>query len=573
MLDRHQIAASLRELGVLLQAKGENPFKIRAYETAARALDGFDGDLGALVDEKRLTEIPGVGEAIAAKITELWRDGRLSALEKLREEVPRGFPELMRVPELGPKRVMALFQGLGIENVDQLEKACKEGRVHTLKGFSEKLEAKILEGIAAMRSRKERLLLYEAREVGERIVSWMRGSPAVQQVELAGSARRWRETVGDLDLVVASADPDAAMDRFVALPEVRAVEERGDTKCSVRLNDGLQVDLRVVPVEDWWTALHHFTGSKAHHVRLRGRARERGLTLSEWGLQRIEGGGKLPIGSEAEIYAHLGLTYVPPELREDEGEIEAAEAGDTFADLLTTEDLRGVVHCHTVYSDGKNTIEEMATAAQALGYAYLTITDHSPAAFYANGVEVDRLKKQWDEIDRVQEKVGIKLLKGVESDILEDGALDYPDSVIEGLDVVIASVHNRLRLDEDAMTKRLVHTMKLPVFKIWGHALGRLLEQRPPFACRVEEVLDALAASRGAVEINGDPHRLDLEPRWAREARKRKIPFVISADAHAIRHLQYPRFGAAMARRAGVRKHEVLNTRGAAEFAAAVRPV
>ncbi len=573
MLDRLTIAANLREFGVLLQAKGENAFKIRAYDTGARALEMLQEDLGQLVDEGRLTEIPGIGAALAAKITEMWRDGRCVALDNLRTEVPGGLPELLKVPELGPKRIMTLFHTLKIESVDELEQACKDGRVGATKGFSPKLEAKILEGIAAMRSRKERTLLSEAREVGERIVLWMRFIPAVVQAELAGSARRWKETVGDLDVVVASGDPEAVMDRFVAFPEVRAVEGRGDTLCTVRLADGMQVDLRVVPVEDWFTALHHFTGSKGHHVRLRGMARDRGLTLSEWGLNAIDGSRKLKIGSEAEIYEHLGLPYIPPELREDEGEIEAAEAGDRFEGLLTAADLRGVVHCHTTYSDGKNSIEEMARAAESLGYGYLTITDHSPAAFYANGVDVLRLRKQWDEIDEVQGRVGIRLLKGAESDILQDGALDYPDDILERLDVIIASVHNRHKLDEDAMTKRLVRTMRLPFFKIWGHGLGRLLEQRPPFDCRVEEVLDALAGSRGAVEINGDPHRLDLEPRWAREARKRNIPFVISADAHSVGHLAYPRFGAAMARRAGIRRDEVLNTREAGAFSAAVRPV
>jgi DNA polymerase (family 10) len=332
------------------------------------------------------------------------------------------------------------------------------------------------------------------------------------------------------------------------------------------------VDLRAMPPDDWATALHHFTGSKAHHTKLRGIARDLGYTVSEWGLQRLDDGKKVPIASEAELYAKLGMQEVPPEQREDEGEIEAAREGTLAKDLIELADLRGMVHCHTIHSDGKATIEEMARGAEAMGLSYLTITDHSPTASYAHGVQADRLKAQWDEIDRVQARVRIRLLKGTESDILSDGALDYPDAVLERFDVIIASVHSRLGMDEDTMTRRLVSAMKLPVFKIWGHALGRLLLEREPFACRVEEVLDAAAASRAAVEINGDPHRLDLEPRWVRAARRRGLKFVISADAHSVAALGNLRFGVHTARRGWVRKGEVLNALDLDGFRKAVRP-
>ncbi len=335
----------------------------------------------------------------------------------------------------------------------------------------------------------------------------------------------------------------------------------------------MQIDLRVVPAEHFATALHHFTGSKAHHSRLRGLAKARGLTLSEWGLARVEDGEKLPIASEAELYAALKLPYIPPELREDQGELEAAAAGDRFEDLITLEDLRGLVHAHTLYSDGKATVAEMAETADALGMQYLTITDHSPTAHYANGVSVDRLHRQWEEIARVQERVKVRLLRGTESDILADGGLDYPDAILEKLDVVIASIHQRHSMDEDRMTARLTHAMRLPLFKIWGHALGRLLLEREPIAVRVDEVLEALASSRGAVEINGDPRRLDLPPQWARKARERGLKFVLSVDAHSTEaigvHLP---FAVAMARRAGIRKGEVLNALPLAKFRAAVKP-
>ncbi len=465
-----------------------------------------------------------------------------------------------------------LFRLLGVQTLADLKTAAEAGKVRVLKGFSAKTEATILAGIDNLDRTPDRRLLLDALDAGEPLVAHLRRHPAVEQADLAGSARRWRETVGDLDIVVATRDPKATVEHFAAWPPVADVEARGDTLCTVRFGDGLQVDLRMVPPEDYATALHHFTGSKAHHVRLRGLARERGLTISEWGVARIDDGTKLPIDSERALYAALGMSYVPPEMREDEGEIELALAGTSFDDLVTAADIRGMVHCHSTYSDGVNTIADMARAADALGVEYLTITDHSPHAHYARGVEIDRLEAQWDEIDAVQEEVKVRLLKGTESDILQDGSLDYPDAILERMDVVIASVHERHRMDEDAMTNRIKAAMRHPMFKIWGHALGRLIGSRPPFACRVEEVLDVIAESRAAIEVNGDPHRLDLEPRWIREARKRNIPFTVSVDAHSARAFGYLRYGIGTARRGGLRRSEVLNTRSADDFAAAVRP-
>jgi DNA polymerase (family 10) len=349
-----------------------------------------------------------------------------------------------------------------------------------------------------------------------------------------------------------------------------------------------------VPPEDFATLLHHFTGAKAHHVVLRGLARDRGLTLSEWGLYRLpprsagaaaavdappldapprDPSAKVAVESEAALYAALGLPFIPPELREGTGEIEAAQAGELPDDLVAIDDVRGMVHCHTTFSDGRATLEEMARAADALGMEYMTITDHSPTAGYAGGLDEDRLRLQWDELARVQEKVRVKLLRGTESDILEDGALDYPDRILEQLDVIVASVHSRMKMDEDTMTRRLVRCMSLPVFKIWGHALGRLLLSRPSFACRVDEVLDALAASRGAVEVNGDPKRLELEPRWLRAATARGLRVTLSVDAHSVRDLTYLRNAVTVARRGWVRRGQVLNALPFEEFREAVRPV
>jgi DNA polymerase (family 10) len=587
MHDRLEIARALREIAALLEIEGENPFKIRAYERGARALEGYAGDLGALAEGGRLTELDGIGDALAKKIEELHRTGTTELLERLRQRHPPGTLELLTVPELGPKKAAALQAALGIGGLADLERACLEGRVRGVKGFGAKTEERILEGIrrARARSADPRVLLADALEVGDALVRHLAASPAAERVEIAGSVRRFRETVADLDLAAASRDPAALAERLLAFPLVAQTLARGPTKTSVRLASGLQVDLRVVPPEDYPTLLHHLTGSKAHHVRLRGIAREAGFTLSEWGLHRLPAGAapgpeevapdpaaKVALGSEAELYRALGLAYVPPELREDEGEIEAARDGSLPGDLVRVEDVRGLVHCHTTWSDGRATLEEMARAADALGAEYMTVTDHSRTASYAGGLDEDRLRRQWDEIARVQERVKVRLLRGTESDILEDGALDYPDRVLEELDVVVASVHSRMKMDEEAMTRRLVRCMRLPVFKVWGHALGRLLLDRPSFACRVEEVLDALAASRGAVEVNGDPRRLELEPRWLRAATARGIPVVLSVDAHSVRDLGYLRLATGVARRGWVRRGEVLNALPVEAFARAVRP-
>jgi DNA polymerase (family X) len=600
MADKFEVARVLREIGALLELEGENPFKLRAYENGARAVEALAEDPAALAAEGRLTEVPGIGDALAKKITDVLARGSTDLLDRLRAKHPPGILELLRVPELGPKKIAALHAALGVASVAELEAACLAGRVRGVKGFGEKTEGKILEGIRRLRTEPAdtRVLLADALEAGEAIVAHLRGAPAALEVALAGSARRGRETVGDLDVVAASTDPAAVTARFLAFPLVKQVLAQGDTKTTVRLATGLQVDLRIVPPEDFATLLHHFTGSKAHHVKLRGLARDRGFTLSEWGLYRLpprrprgagdgaaadaapeaerlrlDPGAKVEIRSEDALYRALGLAPVPPELREDQGELEAALAGTVPDDLVALEDVRGLVHCHTTWSDGRATLLEMARAAEALGAEYLTVTDHSGAAHYAGGLDGDRIRRQWDEIARVQEQVSIRLLRGSEADILEDGALDWPDDILEGLDVVIASIHSRFKMDEAQMTARLVRAMSWPVFKIWGHGTGRLLNERPPYAVRVEEVLDALARSRGAVEVNGDPQRLDLAPGHVRAARDRGIPVVLSVDAHSTGALRYLRYAVATARRGWVRRGDVLNTLPAGDFATRVRPV
>ena len=556
--DRFAVAAALREIGRLLALEGTNRFRARAYERGARALESLQGDLDTLARERRLREVPGIGAALATTIDELLATGRAAQLERLRRRLPPGALEL--APVLSLDRIRRVHDALGIATLEELRVACEEGRLRTVPGFGAKTERRLHERIAAAAAREQRALLPEALRQAAVVSEHLTGHPAVDRVEIAGALRRRIETITSLDVVIASASPAAVVDHVTRLPSVIAVRERDDAH--VRVARAGELDLRadVVPEERFATAWWRATGSDAHVEKLAGRAAARAVALDT-------------LGSETRLYEGLGLRFIPPELREDAGEIEAAEAGDLPADdLVRLEDLQGAVHCHTVASDGRHTVEAMARAADALGLRYLTITDHSASATYAHGLDVDRLRRQWDEIARVQEHVTVRLLRGTESDILRDGALDYPDPILARLDVVIASIHNRHGMDASEMTRRLVRALRHPLFKIWGHPLGRYVTSRPPFACDVERVLDAAAEARAAIEVNGDPHRLDLEPRWIRSARRRGIRFVVSTDAHSVDGLRNARFGVDMARRGWLRRVEVLNTLGSDDFVAAVRP-
>jgi DNA polymerase (family 10) len=558
MLDKLEVARALREIGLYLNLKGDNKFRARAYETGARALEELRVDLGQLIDEQRLTGVPGIGPALAATIAELWSTGRSAQLERLRAEIPRGALELAEV--LSFARIQKLTAALGIANVAELKEACSAGRLREVKGFGAKTEQSILKAIEKWENREQRVLLVDALEIAEPLRAYLAAHPAVHAVELAGSLRRWKETVADLDLLVASDDAAAVRAHFLAFPSLTKTVAEAPEELRARLASGLCVDLYLTDHAHLAPALVRATGSVNHVQQLE--------TL----LHNNKHGFTEPATDEAEVYRRAGLPLIPPELREGDGELAAALAGTLPLDLITLDAVRGMTHCHTVYSDGKATIEEMAREAEAMGMQYLTITDHSPAAHYANGVQLDRLKRQWDEIARVQESVQVHLLRGTESDILEDGALDYPDQVLEQLDVVIASIHSRMKMDAAQMTARLTNAMRRPLFKIWGHALGRLVLRRDPFDCDVERVLDVIAESPAAIEINGDPYRLDLAPEWVKKARQRGIKFVISTDAHSTRALHNLRFGVHMARRGWVRRGEVLNALSVADFKRAVQP-
>lgn len=568
-MDRLAIARALSETADLLALTGQEPFRARAYDRGARVLESLsDHYFDRLVAESRLTTLSGIGRGLAAVIGDLARIGRSETLDQVRSSLPTGARELARIPNLGLRKIQALQAALGVETVEALRAACEVGRVRAVKGFGEKTERRILEGIRALDAAAEeppaptRVLLSSALEVAERALAHLRAIPGVTDAEVAGDLRRWTETVDRLVVVIASRKPDAALDGALASPLLVSRGDRDGLTARATLVTGLPIELRATTPDHWAAALLAATGSDAHLRALAPLARERGVDLE-----------RAPGQDEAQLYRRLGLPYFPPELREGTGEVEAARAGTLPDDLVTLDDVQGLVHCHTVYSDGRHTVEQMARAAEALGFRYLTITDHSPTASYANGLDVDRLHAQWDEIARVQERVSVRLLRGTESDILADGALDYPDPVLEQLDVIIASIHARHRMDADRMTERIIRAIRHPCFKIWGHALGRLILSRPPIPARVEAILDAIAGSRAAIEINGDPHRLDLEPRWVRAARERGIRFVISTDAHATGELRNLRYGVAMARRGWVRRGEVLNTLDAEGFVHAVAPV
>ena len=512
MLDHVHVAGALREIGLLLEAEGTQPFRARAYARAARAVEALTEPLPVLIAEGRLLRVRDIGPHLANTIGELVHTGQSTLLAELRQRVD--------LKQLAPRPSAAL--------------------------------------------------LHAATAEGDGVLAYVRAHPAVAHADLAGALRRRAESVSQLDLVVATDEPPAVLEHLARFPLTAELLERGAERIVLRLAGGLLLSASVVPLPAFAVTLHRLTGSEGHLAKLAAIARERGMAMDTTGLRRR--GRRLVVRGEADIYRHLGLPSIPPELREDAGEVEAAATATLPVDLLTLADLRGMVHCHTTYSDGRDSVEAMARAADALGMQYLTITDHSVTASYARGLPLDRLRRQWDEIARVQENVTVRLLRGTESDILADGSLDYPDAVLKQLDVVIASIHHRHRMDTQQMTRRIVTAMRHPCFKIWGHALGRYVLRRPPIDCDVEEILDAMTATRAAIEVNGDPHRLDMEPRWIREAHRRGLKFVVSSDAHSVADLSYLRWGVDMARRGWLTARDVLNTLGPDEFQAAVRP-
>jgi DNA polymerase (family 10) len=559
-VDRARVADALEEIGLLLELLGENPFKTRAYANGARILRGLDRDLAELIRTKELGTIKGFGAALVEKVTTLHETGSLPYLENLRREVPPGLLAWLDIPGLGPKKARTIHVALGISTFDELEEAARAGKIRVLEGFGETSEMKILEGIARVRSHAGRFLMPVARAEADRLVALLREVPGMTRVEAAGSVRRRAETSKDVDLVAVAKDTVAAMDAFVSAVGVVEVTGRGETKCSLRLASGLAADLRVVPERSFPFALCYFTGSKAHNVALRSRAQKRGLKLNEYALVRESDGGEILCADEAAIYRALGLEFIPPELREDRGEIGAAEERRLPA-LLEDDDLRGILHCHSTWSDGQDSVARMAEAARERGMKYLGLTDHSRSAAYARGLTIERVAEQHAEIDawNSKERNGFRILKGIECDILADGTMDYPDEVLASFDFVIASVHSRFQLSEKEQTGRIVRALRNPWVDVLGHPTGRLLLERDPYPVDLFRVLDVAVEEGVAVEINAHPMRLDLDPAALRYGVPKGMKTCIDPDAHETGGLDDVRWGIGVARRGWCTAADVLN--------------
>lgn len=556
------IAAIFDEIADLLEIRDENPFRIRAYRNAARIVRGYGRELKTLVDTgAALPKLPGIGADLAAKIAEIVTSGHCATLDALRQQMPPSITELLRVPGLGPKRVQALNRELGVSTIAQLDAAAHAGQIHDLPGFGMKTEQQIqqaLDALAAQSGQAARFKRPLATQYAEALVDYLKRVPGVDTVVVAGSYRRMKETVGDLDILVTSDADSPLMARFIAYHEVQTVLMHGDTRSSVVLHNGLQVDLRLVPDESYGAALHYFTGSKAHNIAIRRSAQELGLKINEYGVFR--GAQRIAGATEESVFAAVGLPFIEPELREDRGEIQAARAG-RLPQLITLADLRGDLHLHTKASDGHNTIEEMARAAQAQGLDYIAITDHSRRLTLAHGLGPQQLLRQIDEIDRINARsAGITILKGIEVDILEDGALDLPESVLQHLDLVIAAVHSKLDLPRQRQTERLLRALDQRYVTMLAHPSGRLLGVREPCDIDMLRIMRKAKSRHISLELNAQPERLDLDDTLCQMAREEGVLVSINSDAHSSADFANLQYGVGQARRGWLERGNVLNT-------------
>jgi DNA polymerase (family X) len=569
-MDKNQIAQLLEEIAVLLALKdGSNPFEVRAYENAARAINTLDGDIAQLVREGKLKGIPGLGPTTMKRIEEAVETGHITFYDELQATTPPIKLDMLRIAGLGPKKINALHEALQVHSIDELEQACKEDRVARLPGFGKKTQEKILQGIALLRQHADRYLYPIAEAEAERIRAALATLPQIVRLEVAGSLRRRRETVKDIDMVAsvsndASEEEQAAiMNFFTSQPSVQAITGKGPTKSSVVLSSSIAMDLRVVNDSQFPYTLHHFSGSREHHIALRRRALSMNMTINDYGLFRGKDphGELVPCKDEADIYAALGMAYIVPELREDMGEIEAA-IQHTLPVLVQESDLHGVLHVHSTWSDGQNTLREMVEACIARGFSYLGITDHSKAAAYAGGLTEERLRQQAEEIDRLNEEFAGRLyiLKGTECDILRDGTLDFADEVLARLDFVVASIHSNFNLSPTEQTQRMLRAISHPYVDIIGHPTGRILLGRAGYALDMEAVIDAAAAHNVCIEVNANPARLDLDWRLLHKARDKGIKIPLNPDAHTLAGLDDMRYGIGVARKGWLRAKDVLNT-------------
>ncbi|MGB2610236.1 MAG: DNA polymerase/3'-5' exonuclease PolX [Isosphaeraceae bacterium] len=563
-METARIAQVLDEMGTILEIQGENPFRCRAYHNAAQVLSSLPADLSEMIADGTLADVPGIGETMHAKIVQLATTGHLPAYDKLREAIPSGILALLKVPGLGPKKIKALRDALKIESLADLRAAAQAGAIARQKGFGAKTEANILEGLAFLEKTGGRILLNEALLLVTPIFEAVRQHTRVIRAEICGSLRRRAETIGDLDILFSAEDPAPVLKDFVGLPQVAKVLAHGTTKASVLLpgfksDQYVQCDLRGVEDRQFPFALHYFTGSKAHNIAIRRRALARGLSLNEYAL--TGDGGEVACRTEADLFESLGLAEIPAELREDAGEIEAAEKG-TLPHLVTVQDLTGTFHCHTDWSDGEATLEQMADGARSAGLAYLGIADHSRSLRLAGGLTIEQVRDQWARINALNKKFGrgFRLFKGTECDILADGTLDYPDEVLEGFDYVVASVHSHFRMSREEMTARMIRAVSNPRVTMLGHPTGRLLLARDSYAVDLDAVIEAAARAGTMIEINANPHRLDLDAVHCRRARQKGVRIVINPDAHSVSGLQDLTYGVSVARRAWLSPADLLNT-------------
>jgi len=561
-----QIADAFEMMADLLEFQGENPFRVRAYRNGARAIRNLPESVSSIVndDPGRLLEIDGIGKAVAEKCEVLVRTGELPQLKKLQDEIPESVLTLMRIPGMGPKKAAAVYRELGIATLDDLKRACEEGRIRELKGFGAKTEEAILSGISLAAAAGQRIYWANADEIVAELRNHLSDCEGIEQLEFAGSYRRGRETVGDLDVLVVAAEVDRIMDRFAGFSGSPNVLARGDTKMSIRLASGLQIDLRIVPPESFGAALQYFTGSKEHNVVLRGRAKQRGLKINEYGVYRVDGDQEAYVAgaTEEEVYAALDLPCFPPELREARHEFAWADAGN-LPKLITLDDIRGDLHAHTDETDGQASLEEMAEAARARGLRYLAITDHSKRVSMAGGLDEERLLAQWERIDQFNARRGddFTLLKGIECDILEKGGLDLSDDVLAQADWVLASIHYGQRQPREQITARILEAIEHPSVSAIAHPTGRLINQRPAYDVDLDALFAAAKKHGKLLELNANPMRLDLDDVYCAAAKGHGIPIVINTDAHSVESLGLMRYGILQARRAGLTKADVANTR------------
>jgi DNA polymerase (family 10) len=556
------IAKVFQDMADLLELKGENVFKIRAYQRAARTFEHLPKEIEVMLQEgEDLQAIPGVGEAIAKKTIELVNTGKLRVYEELKAEFPEGITTLLEIPGIGPKTANKLSTELGIKSADELEEAIKDGRVAKMFRLGDKTADNILQQIQALRRKDQRIPIGEALPVVDEIFDALRPLPGVKNLTAAGSLRRFRETVGDIDLMGTADNPEEVINAFVALPQVREVLAKGPTKASVILPGGLQADLRMVEHDSFGSLLQYFTGSKQHNVTLRTREQKKGLKLSEYGITDTSTDKLEKFATEEKFYRRLGLQYIPPEIREDQGEIELAEKGK-IPKLVELSDIKGDFHVHTDWSDGHDSLEAMAQAAKALGYQYLAITEHSAGRGIAHGLNEERLRQQIDEIKRLNQQLeGIRILTGIEVDIRANGSIDLPDEILADLDIVIAAIHSAMSQSEDQITRRILGAIENPHVDVIAHPTCRILGEREPVAIDLEAVFRAAVKYNKALEINAMPSRLDLKDIHVYRARELGVKLIMGTDAHSVAHLGFMRFGVGVARRGWCQAKDILNTR------------